>query len=389
MLVAFLAYLGSAFFRLQRLSLWARAFLASGLEFFVIGLILGPRLSNMISVDDLHNLGVLIDLAAGWVGLLFGLQFNFLELRRKPLRHYLGASTQALFTMGLCIFGFQWIFPWVFPSPLGLLTIICLGCAASTSSPTVVTMVIRDLACQGPKTDAIKLFCSVDAIPAIVIFGVAICFAQLHAFRFGPLQDGLYWLGVSIALAFVLGIVFHLFTLYSYADNQLLVVVIGLVVFCGGAANYLMLSPLFVNFMIGLVVANRSPARMRMLRVLLIVEKPIYLVLLTLAGAMWNPVTEMWTLITAFVFLRLAGKLIGGMMAGPIAGLATKTALGFGPGLLPQGGMALVIALSFGQLIQGPEFDSLLSATVTSILVTSLFGPWGLKKTLHDERPLP
>ncbi|MBN2496661.1 MAG: cation:proton antiporter [Deltaproteobacteria bacterium] len=380
--IALFAYLGAALYRIQRLPVVLRALHSSGLGFFAIGVALGPLAIGLVDDEMLRGLDVLIDLGVGWVGLLFGLQFHFQDLRRLPWRHYLGALSQAATTLVLCGLGLWLVFTAVpAQGPVWLLVLV-LAAASSTSSPTATAPLLHDLAPRGPVTDALRLIASVDAVPAILLVGIGLCFAPapIHPARYGPALDGLFWLGVALGLALALGALAHLITLYRYTDNQLLVIMLGLVVFCGGAADYLVLSPLFVNFLVGVVVANRSPARLRLLKALLSVEKPIFLVLVTLAGAMWGlPVALAWIGVAAFVLLRLAGKLVGGYAASAAAGLGAAGGWGLGPGLLAHGGMALAIALSFRQLVPGELGDVMLGAVVASMLATTLLGPVSLK----------
>ncbi len=390
-LVALFAYLGSALFRLQRLPIALRALISSGLGFFAIGLVLGPLGVDLLGPEVLSGLDVLINLGLGWVGLLFGLQFRFGELRRLPLRHYLAAMLEAGLTLAVCAGPLLAVLVAVGPDAAPPLVVTgVLAAAASTSSPTAMALVQQQTAPRGPVAGLLRLFNAVDAVPAILVVGVVLCFAPVHPLRHGPWLDGLFWLAVACGLGLALGAMFHLFTLYRYDETQLLVVVLGLVVFCGGAAHFLVLSPLFVNFLVGLVVANRSPQRQHILRSLVQVEKPIYLILLTLAGAMWNaPAGVYWLLAVGYALCRLLGKWLAGFGAAPVAGVRAPGPLGLGAGLFDHGGMALAIALGFSQFFVGPVFDLTLTAVVLSMLLTTLISPWSLRRTLQRAGEVP
>lgn len=390
-LVAVFAYLGSTLFRLKRLPPSIRALVSSGMGFFAVGVGLGPLAIGLLSPQVLGGLEPVVDLALGWVGLLFGLQLNLVDLRRLPGRHYLAAAAEAIITGLVCGLGLWWILSILGPAVApGLLIVGVLAAMGSVSSPTAMALVHQDLSPRGPVTDLLRLINSSDALPSLVALGVLVCLAPVHPDRFGPALDVLFWLGVSVGLGLVLGALFHLLTLYRYSETQLLVIVLGLVVFCGGAAHYLILSPLFVNFLVGVVVANRSPQWQHILRVMLSLEKPIYLILLTLAGAFWvPPASAGWIVVAAFVGLRLLGKLLGGWVAGPVAGTALPGPIGLGPGLFDHGGMALALALSLGQWVSGPTFDTVLTAALVSMWLTTSIGPFALRRTLVRAREMP
>jgi Kef-type K+ transport system membrane component KefB len=385
--IGLFAYLGTLLFKIPGLPPSLRALIASGLGFFFVGLLLGPYAANLLDSRALESLDVVVNLGVGWVGLLFGLQFYRRDLRRFPYRHYLGAGVQSLFCM-LVVGAGMWavvaLSPWAAPV---WLTVGILAVIGSTTSPTIAEQMIHDTRPRGPVTDTIRLISSVDAVPAIVLLGVMLCFSPLHPEDAGFLGSGWLWVAAACGLGLVLAALFHLITLYRYTDNQLLVIVLGLTVFCGGAAHYLRLSPLFVNMVVGMVVANRSPQRLRILHSLLGVEKPIYLMLLTLAGAMWAvPPASLFALVPLFILLRLFGKFVGGYLAAATAGLSTRSSMGVGPGLIPHGGMAVVIALNVKQFFPGAIGDFALSAAIASILVAAPMSPYALHRLLRLER---
>jgi Kef-type K+ transport system membrane component KefB len=386
MVIALFAYLGTALFRLAQMPVVVRSLIASGMGFFFIGILLGPHFIGLIGPEALEGLDVLVNLGVGWVGLLFGLQFRLVDLRRFPPRRYVGAFSEALVTF-LVIGTGIWLGVWLTPRAWPVwFTVVVLAVIGSTTSPTTGAQAMHDVKPRGPLTDTVRLFASVDAVPAILLLGAVLCFSSLHATGEDFMQSGLLWVGIACGLGLVLGALFHFLTLYRYTDNQLLVIVLGLTIFCGGAAHFLLLSPLFVNFVVGLVVANRSPRQLRLLKSLLQLEKPIYLILLTLAGAMWMlPPASLVALVPIFVLLRLGGKIVGGILGARVAGLTTKGSLGVGPGLLAQGGMALVLALNVKQFFPGDLGNLALTAAVFSILVSTLLGPRALYRLLHDE----
>lgn len=384
--IALFAFVGAALFRLERIPLVVRSLIASGIAFFAVGILLGPGATGLLDHAIVSGLDVLVNLGVGWVGLIFGLQFRLQDMRRYPLRRYLGAWIEALVTLAVVAAG---IWAGVRQTPAARpvwLVVAVLAIIGSTTSPTTGTQTVQHVRPHGPLSLAVRLFASVDAVPAVLLLGAVLCFSPLHASMTEPIQQGMKWLLVAVSLGLVLGALFHLLTLYRYDDNQLLVIVLGLTVFCGGAAHYMRLSPLFVNFLVGVVVANRSPQHRRVLRSLLVLEKPLYLVLLTLAGAMWVlPPWSLMALVPIFVILRLVGKLIGGAFGTRAGGLATRGSLGAGPGLLSHGGMALVLALNVKQFFPGVLGDLALGAAVTSILVGHLIGPWALHRMLGAE----
>lgn len=380
--IAVFAYLGAALFRIARMPAALKALISSGLAFFAIGLLLGPHATGLFDRQALDGLDVLTNLGIGWVGLLFGLQFVWTDLKTIPASSFGAAAVESLVTMALVAAGIG-LLPFSLPGLPGWLAVILLAAIGSTSSPTIAAQVALDTRGCGPLTRLVRVVTSIDALPAVIASGAGLCFSPLHPAGAGLLNGGWAWLGATLLLGLALGILFQLMTLFRYSDNQLLVVVLGLVVFSGGVAHYLALSPLLTNMLVGIFVANRSPQRKRVLSSLLRLEKPVYLILLIMAGAMISlPSPSLLALVPPFILLRFGGKLLGGALAA-----GRRPAIG--PGLLPHGGMALAIALNVAQFFPGQLGSLALTAVVGSILVSVLVGPWTTRQLLAGEGSPP
>lgn len=403
LVVALFAYFGATLYRTQHLSTTMRSLIGSGVAFFAVGLALGPYSTDFLGATVVQDLDIVIDLGLGWVGLLFGLQLKRSDLRRLPGRHYLAAGVQSAVCL-LVIGGGAWALalvvpaalpltapfslPTSFPLPAPFPLVVLAGALAaigSTSSPTTVAQIRQETRAHGPVTDAIQLIAGVDGLPAVLVAGALLCLVPpetAHAASSGALR-----LALAGGLGLLLGALFHLLTLYRYNENQLLVVLLGAVVFGGGAAHALRLSPLLVSVIIGAVLANLSPERPRMFRAFVTIEKPVYLILLTLAGAAWRPPpVALLVFLPAFLALRLGGKLLGGLAARPTAGVSlARPGRGLGLGLLGHGGMPVAIALDVKQSFPGTLGDLVLTATVVSVLAWSLASPWALRRLFARE----
>ena len=172
-LVALFAYLGTALYRVKRLPPPVKAFVSSGIGFAILGYLLGEQCFGILGKHTMLNLDVLLDLALGWVGLLFGLQFNIADLKRFPWRHHAAAIVEASITMLICSVPLLLWFSqdWPYAAPM-VFTIMTLSAVASVSSPTSMALVIGHLQPRGPVTDLLRLLNSIDAVPALVAVGV-------------------------------------------------------------------------------------------------------------------------------------------------------------------------------------------------------------------------
>ena len=98
LLIIFLAFSGYHLtFRRIELPLFARKFYLTGTEYLFLGLLLGPQFFNLLDSQTLLGLEPLFALLLGWIGLIFGFQFEIVKLRRFPLEFLSAAIIESLF----------------------------------------------------------------------------------------------------------------------------------------------------------------------------------------------------------------------------------------------------------------------------------------------------
>jgi Kef-type K+ transport system membrane component KefB len=149
-----------------------------------------------------------------------------------------------------------------------------------------------------------------------------------------------------------------------------------MVLFSSGIALYFKLSPLFINAVMGFMVANLPGSKDRIFRLLVLLEKPFYLVFLILAGAVWHPESA-WVLPIAALYLglRFAGKLSGGFLAARAATAVTRPPHALGLGLVAQGGMAIAMVMNYYQLSAAPVTDVVVTTVLIAVIANELAGP--------------
>ena len=164
----------------------------------------------------------------------------------------------------------------------------------------------------------------------------------------------------------------------------------GIAALGSGAALQLHLSPLFVCVVLGAVVANLSPEGQRVFGMLERWEKPVYLVFLLLAGAYLQFDTP-WVLALAlgYALLRGLGKVVGSAAMLRVVRLPFPTPNRVGYGLVPQGGIALAMAVSGMLTYSGLELagvdaaEMLFGVLVVGVVLSELAGPFFTTRVLR------
>ncbi len=115
-------------------------------------------------------------------------------------------------------------------------------------------------------------------------------------------------------------------------------------------------------------------------------ERPMAIVLLIFAGALWTPSPLIPTLIAfaAFVAARTGAK----WLASVIAGWGTSLRKDLFRGLLAHGDVTLAMAVSFRLVYEGSAVEIAYSVILCSIILNDLLAPRLLRGLLVDEGDL-
>ena len=369
-----------------------RLLFRTGTHFIVIGFVLGPSVLGLVTREALEHLFPFFALGFGWVGFLFGMQ-----LEKETVRAF--AAHLHRFAAGQALLAF------VFMTAVGLLGLLALGrlgrvevllvllasATACTSAPAGIAMVSSNFLVRGPVRESLFFAASIDGI--VGIFVLQLIYAGYHPpDALAPLGDlpALAWTVLASSIGVLCGIIFVWLTRRRTEIEELVLFLMGITAFAAGAAIQLQLSPLFVSVIMGAVVANLVPHHQRVLRVMAGWEKPAYVILLILAGALVRFPT-LWIIPLALVYaiLRGAAKVAGTHAMIRFGTLPFPTPRLLGLGLIPQGGISLVMALSalltfYGLELGGVDVSQgLFSVVVLGVVLSELVGPTLTTRTLR------
>ncbi|MDX1674872.1 MAG: cation:proton antiporter [Longimicrobiales bacterium] len=381
LVLVLLGLLGSRLaFDPERAPLGPRLVLATGSHFLLVGLLLGPVL-GLLTLEVIGQLEALFALGLGWVGLLFGLQLDRGQLAQFPVGWLLFTAVQAIVTLAVFA-GLAFLAFGLAGARSPDLTVILWGTAATAavSTPAGVALIGGRYRVQGPVTRLLMFVASLDA--AIGILALQAVYAVYHPSTAILVEmNGWLWLAIAAAAGVVFGVLFLWMTRPKPERDELILFLLGLAVFEAGTAFYLGLSPLFVCMVTGIVIANLSPSRKRVYSILQGWEKPVYVVILILAGALLGAGTWLaLPLAAGYVLLRGLGKLGGGAVARGLIPGRDAVPAGVGLGLVPQGGISLAMALSaaltYGAIAgPGAATGTAFATIVVAVAASELIGP--------------
>lgn len=389
LILVLLGLLGSRFaFDPARAPLGPRLLLTTGAHFLLVGLLLGPVL-GLLTDEIIQQLDALIALGLGWIGLLFGLQLDRRQLGQFPGSYFLFAVGQAVVTFALFATVGILAFRVTGRADPGVdVAILAAASTAAISTPAGVALISRTFAVKGPLSRLLFYTASLDALVGIV--ALQVIYAVYHPTHVAA--GGFGW-GVWLASSLASGIIFAVFFLWLTRPkperDELTLFLLGLVVFQAGTALYLGISPLFVSMVTGVIVANLSPSRRRVYSILQAWEKPIYVILLLLAGALITLAT--WLILPfaiAYLLLRGTAKYFAGRLARHVVRSQFEPPVDIGVGLLPQGGISLAMALSavltYGAIVGSGAIRIAFGTIVVAVAASELLGPFLTRDLLRE-----
>jgi len=355
----------------------------SGCEFIVIGLLLGGGFLNVIDEITLDMLRPFVCVALGWVGFLFGLQFDRRTIRHLP-HGFLAISTSVAVVTMATVIPVVWYLlghtDMASPGKVVLATLTLAAAAACTGQTTIALIGRRNEPRSRHALTLLRSISSLDSTVGVVTFGIALSLLGDHPFGASALASTLQWLVISLCLGLLTAWVFVSLTLTRTNQSELVLYLLGIIALCSGIAFGLQLSVLFVTFLGGRLVVKHKHVRSirgRVMDLMVRGERFLYLLLLVLAGAYWQlPTVWTVTVALAYVAARLAGKVAGGFLTTrrlarhhPIPGMV-------GLGLASQGGMALAIIVEYRLVVDDPTTQVVVGIGITAVIVNELMAPW-------------
>lgn len=361
----------------------------TGVEYIVVGALLGP-VFGVLDGSTLAKIAPALILGTGSLGFLAGLRLNL--TRTSPSN---GTPTTAgplhKLLIGLIISLITLAFVAGPPAALlGYLTswetmltyaplIFCVAAVAMVADLAPLRSMIDFLQAEGQAAELILSIARVCSSFAVVLFGLIFC--TFHETPSGlvdvtltPFQTAAFWLGVHLFVGTILGFIFTLFLLRDFEDDKILTVVIGMVFFTSGIAYYLKLSPIFVNFVLGVVLGSACKQSEHVRQMLLSIERPLYITLFFFGGASLVFDVEWWAyfVFLGFIAIRWLGRNAGGIVAARLFGRFNRMPQP-GPALWAPGGLSIAMLLNFSDVYHEiPFIDEAFMGILMAILASEV-----------------
>ncbi|MEW6364744.1 MAG: cation:proton antiporter [Acidobacteriota bacterium] len=346
--------------------------------YLLVGLLLGPSFSEILTGDAIHALEIFSEIALGLILFSLGAVFEMKELRAA------GRQT-VLLTLYLMLGTFLCVLVALLLLQVSWQVALLLGVVAIEVSPIATILVLRELNSEGPLTDAINHILAINNVGCIITFGIATFLVRLverNSVDAGGLALGvevfyLAWqlLG-SIAIGILLG---HLLALWGrrvQEHGEVLILVLGMILVLVGACHWLDLSALIATMALGATLINIEKESRHLFDVLGRTDPPLYAIFFVLAGADLS-ISSLKTIGFAgvgYTAARAAGKFVGAYWGARALRLPPIIGKYVGLTLIAHAGVAIGLVLQIRSMF--PRLAEVISTVIlASVLINEIAGP--------------
>ncbi len=351
--------------------------------YIIIGMIFGPNVLNLFNTDMIADLKPLKVLGLGFIGYNVGLEVNFKMLKYNRNAVVFITLIQAIVTfllVGGAILLFVDEYAWTYA--------LILGAIATVTTPAPIVACIKSYHTKGRLTQLLCPMIALDDVFGVILFAFVLPIAVYLAGHTGEsltvgvlLGEPLLKILFSIGIGLIIGLVVERFIEYFNKGDNItifLIIIIGLLL--GIGFSYMLdISTILLPLTIGTVLSNRLSFELRE-QVRSVSDAfilPILLIFFTLSGAELNIglLSTLEIIGVTYILVRVLGKIVGSTSAAFILREETKVKKYLGAALIPQGGvaidMAILAEIRFIQLAQdtGNSDYVIIGSTVLTVIL--------------------
>ena len=383
-------------------------------SYLVAGVLVGPLVLGRLGIPGLgfhsfhfvESMGLLCDVALGFIAFSIGSEFRITALRKTGKQATVIAIIQALAATVLvdaALIGLHFLLG----DKLPISTCIILGAIATATAPAATLMVINQYKAKGPLTDILLPVVALDDAVGLIVFAVSKGIA--HAVSGGDLSvisllvNPVVEIVASLAMGAALGWVFSLVEKYFNSNSKRLSLAITFVILCAGLSKlkfsfgelHIGFSSLLVCMMCGTIFCNLCDFSEEIMHKTERWTAPIYVLFFVISGAELDLTVFADLAVVGigvvYILARSAGKIAGASASAKLMRCEPSICKYLGITLLPQAGVALgmsvIVAAEFGA-------DGAITRNIVlfSVLIYELVGPLLTKMALTaagDIRPKP
>ena len=372
--------------------------------YLIAGVLIGPFMLGAfnidgigITADQLHGLGIISELALGFIAFSMGNEFRLSALKKIGKPATIIGIFQAVFTCLLvdaALIGVHFLIPEKF----SLTSAIVLGAVATATAPAATLMVVKQYKAKGPLTDILLPVVALDDAVGLIVF--AISFGIAKSLNTGAVDvigivvEPLLEIVLSLGLGAILGFAFSYCEKLFHSRSKRMAVTVTFVMVAVAISSmkfeiggfHVAFSSLLTCMMLGTIFCNVTDEHFSE-ELMARADRwtaPILILFFVISGAELELTVFKDIIIVliglGYILFRSLGKYFGAKISAQMTKQDPNIVKYLGITLLPQAGVALGMAIKASQL--GPEGVIVRNITLFAVLIYEIVGPFLTKVCL-------
>lgn len=343
--------------------------------YIVAGLLLGPSFLHVVTAEHSGIISFINEFALGIIAFAIGGEFFLPDLKKLGKDVFVITIMEVVGVLLVVFCAMYYLLGQSF-----VFSIIIASMSAATA-PAGTVMVIRQYRAYGPLTKTILPVAALDDVFGIMAFGIAMSLAKLSIGTesvsiFKMILDPTIEILGSMLLGAIIGFIFTFIVKKIKTKDDLLCIIILTILASTGIANYLGLSALLSNMMIGTMLVNLHNNANRVFDIINEFAPPINLLFFSFAGASLDlsVLYSIGGLGVVYAFSRAFGKIMGATIGAKIVKAKDTIVKWLGLALLPQGGISIGLSMIVAREL--PDYSAgIITVILFSVLVFEISGP--------------
>lgn len=345
--------------------------------YLLSGLLIGPYVLNLVSLDDIYILEPLTIIALTFISFLVGAELKWKYVKKlgsKPFVIGLITSLCALFlvTIGCILLGYDY--------KVSLL----LGAIATSAAPSSVLMIVKEYQARGELTKTMLSVIAISDILSVVLFGISLALVKENTSivlsLLEPLKEIIFSLLVGGILGYTIGYLSRYLQKHGDIITLIIIAIFVNILFC----DLIGISQLLSAMIMGITFINSFNSHItdKVLDVIDDISAPLLIIFFVLSTASldFNTLPSIWLIGLVYIILRIVGKIIGNFIGSKITKESKNITKYLGLTLLSQTGIAIGLATLAANIIDNGEL--LIAVVLASSFIYDIICPLLVKYVL-------
>lgn len=374
--------------------------------YLIAGVLIGPYCVGALGIDGfgfssmhaVEALGLVADVALGFIAFSIGSEFRLDDLKKTGKQAFVIGIVQALVAtlfVDLALLGVHYMMP----DKLTIPQLLVLGAIATATAPAATLMVVRQYKADGPLTKLLLPIVALDDAVGLIVFAVSFGIAKtilsgqvdLVSIILNPLVE----IVCSLILGAIMGwVLTQLEKMFHSNTNRLnmtiafvfLTVALSMLDFHIGPIH-IAFSSLLVCMMLGTIFCNICPLSEDLMGRSDKWTSPLLAIFFVISGAELELSVFADIAIVGigvvYIIFRCLGKYFGALISAKGTKCAPQICKYLGVTLFPQAGVALgMCAIVASSTDFGDQGTLIRNITLFAVLIYELFGPLMTRQAL-------